>query len=180
MHLSARPPAAAPPEIGRHGAARQQDRGPAAAFEVAGGDIGTDRRKGLIQTGLQFMRFLPVGGFAAAASFFIYMALVWLGVATAPAKAIGFTCGAALSYHGNRRFTFRRVVSGRRAFVMFCLLYAATLLLNVSINEAGLYLLADRSALSLTAAWFVATGCSSLGNFIGMKLLVFRAAPTAV
>lgn len=139
------------------------------------GPIGPDRTA-LGLAAFQFVRFLPIGGGAAAVSYVVYMALVGLGLPTAPAKGAGFSCGAALSFFSNRRFTFAHAATSRRTVAYFCGLYAATLLFNVAVNEASLFLIGSKSAISLTSAWLIATGCSSLTNFLGMKLLVFRGA----
>jgi putative flippase GtrA len=124
--------------------------------------------------GSEFLRFLPVGGSAAAISLLIYAMLLAGGLHTAPAKAIGFTAGAAVSFVGNRSFTFRRDAKGRRSVFLFCALYVLSLIINISINEAVLYVLRERSVLSLATGWFVATACSASANFVGMKILVFR------
>ena len=150
-----------------------------AGFEHVSPVLGQTRSRpvqSLKKTAAEILRFLPVGGGAAATSFVIYATLVAIGLHTAPAKAVGFTTGAIFSFFGNRSFTFRREASGGRKIIVFILLYMITLIFNVSINELGLYLMGSRSLLNLVIAWTVATGCSSIANFIGMKFLVFRGA----
>ena len=137
-------------------------------------DSAPSRRQGLRLAVGEFLRFLPVGGSAATISLLAYSLLLTVGLHTVPAKAIGFAAGAGFSFFGNRRFSFRREAGGLDRIVLFCLLYLASLVLNVFINETVLHFLASRSVLSLAAGWLVATACSASANFIGMKLLVFR------
>ena len=131
-------------------------------------------QSGLRRTVGEFLRFLPVGGSAAIISLLAYSLLLTIGLHTMPAKAIGFSAGAAFSFFGNRRFSFRREAGGLHRIALFCLLYLGSLVLNVFINETVLHFLASRSVFSLAAGWFVATACSASANFVGMKLLVFR------
>lgn len=123
----------------------------------------------------QVSRFLSVGVLAAAVSYAAYVALVWIGLPTVASRAIGFVAGTVLSFHGNSRFTFSRNTRGSRALLLYCILYATTLGINVAVNELGLSLLGNKSLISLTAAWFVATACSSTLNFVGMRQLIFAA-----
>ncbi|MCH8275001.1 MAG: hypothetical protein IH851_09445 [Armatimonadetes bacterium] len=62
---------------------------------------------------------------------------------------------------------------GRRRFVRFCALYAATLAVNVAINSAALFLLGGGEP-ALAMAFLAATGASATLNFLGMKFLVFK------
>lgn len=121
----------------------------------------------------EFLRFLPIGGAAAVVSLFVYSLLLSGGLQTAPAKGLGFTAGAAVSFFGNRRFTFRQQPNVSARVGVFCILYLGSLSLNVTVNEIVLYLLVERTVPSLAAGWFVATAASASANFVGMKLLVF-------
>jgi putative flippase GtrA/NDP-sugar pyrophosphorylase family protein len=123
-------------------------------------------------------RFIPIGVAAVLVDFLAYTALIAVGIAASPAKAVSFIAGAFAAFLGNRYFTFRRR-SGRKGFALFWLVYACSLVLNVSVN-AGVMLILEglRSHAALLAAFIVATGVSAATNFIGMKLLVFRGGKT--
>jgi NDP-sugar pyrophosphorylase family protein/putative flippase GtrA len=125
----------------------------------------------------EMARFVPVGALAVALDLFVYGALTSIGVATGPAKATGFVSGAVLSFFGNRNFTFRRRTK-QMGVVLFALVYLASLLVNVAVNEGALALLGSTGPeLGATAraivAVLLATGASATVNFVGMKAMVF-------
>ena len=69
----------------------------------------------------------------------------------------------------NRTFVFRSTGVASKQVLPFALLYLTTLGLNLAVNAALLQL----GAVKLFA-WFMATGASTVANFLGMKLRVFR------
>ncbi len=117
-------------------------------------------------------RFLVVGATTVAIDLASYRLLMWVGLAVALAKGLGFIAGTVFAYHANRLWTFA-AQGGRRRFVRFCALYAATLAVNVAINSAALFLLGLGEP-ALAMAFLAATGASATLNFLGMKFLVFN------
>ena len=117
-------------------------------------------------------RFLVVGATTVAIDLASYRLLMWVGLAVALAKGLGFIAGTVFAYHANRLWTFA-AQGGRRRFVAFYALYAATLALNVAINSAALFLLGGGEP-ALAMAFLAATGASATLNFLGMKFLVFK------
>jgi putative flippase GtrA len=119
----------------------------------------------------QLLRFLVVGCGAVAIDFAVYFSLLrlWPSLDTAAAKVVSFVAGAIASFLLNRSVVFQVAEGTARQIVLFALLYLVTLSANAMVNEA---------VLSLTAvpvlAWFVATGVSTVANFLGMKFVVFR------
>ena len=129
----------------------------------------------LREHGAQLARFALVGGSAVALDFAVYFALVTFAplVPTSVAKAASFVAGAVLSFLLNRGFVFRSSQVASRQALPFALLYLVTLALNNGVNAALLSLHAAK-----LLAWFCATGASTMGNFVGMKFLVFRRTKT--
>lgn len=123
-------------------------------------------------------RFLLVGGSAVTIDFLVYFALVGLVpvLPVSAAKGISFVTGAVVAFFLNRSFVFRSAEAHdtSRQVVSFTLLYLTTLFLNSGMNALAL----QHGAPKLLA-WFLATGTSTVGNFIGMKLIVFRRRATA-
>nr|WP_301541448.1 GtrA family protein [Herbaspirillum rubrisubalbicans] len=120
-----------------------------------------------------------VGVLTVMVDFCTYRLLLWgsvLDVATA--KTIGFLTGTVFAYVANRLWTFRHTQSGG-SIPRFALLYACTLGINVCINSAVLRL-AGHSQAAIGAAFILATGCSAVLNFLGMKFFVFKPSAQSV
>lgn len=139
----------------------------------SGTDASTPDAGGLRGHGGEFLRFIVVGVGAVTVDFCVYFALVHLAPAVpiSVSKALSFIAGAALAFVLNRGFVFRsHARSASRQVLPFALLYLVSLGLNNSVNAA---LLSSLGA-SKPVAWFFATGASTVSNFLGMKLIVFR------
>ena len=100
------------------------------------------------------------------------------------AKTLSFLCGLMVTYHLNKRWTWRRRDRNDRRFVKFMLTYGISLLLNVGINTAMLFLLHEREVFApvphkYLMAFVVATGLCSGFNFLGQKFWIFRPAEAA-
>lgn len=127
----------------------------------------------------QVARFLVVGVAATLADALVYsglLATVWPGAHDA-AKGAAFVVGTLVSYTLNKRWTFGvRERSGRQAGAFFSL-YALSFGLNVGTNRAALELLTRVLAppVASTVAFVVATGASTVTNFLGQRYWVFRA-----
>lgn len=134
----------------------------------------------------QALRFVVAGLVATGSDALVYAGLLAsadspLRALAAPAglhapdlaKAASFMVGTAVSYLMNKRFTFKTSGFNGRELASFLTLYASTFLLNVGVNHAALLLL-GQAALARTAAFVIATGASTVANFIGTKLWVFR------
>lgn len=117
--------------------------------------------------------FLFVGLLTVVIDFCTYRLLLWSGVLdVATAKTIGFLTGTIFAYVANRMWTFRHTQSGG-SVPRFVLLYTCTLGINVCINSGVLHL-AGTNQLGIGAAFILATGCSAVLNFLGMKFFVFK------
>jgi putative flippase GtrA len=93
-----------------------------------------------------------------------------LGLSIHWSKAISYLAGVVVGFVLNKNWTFR---SSRRTWiepVSYLLLYAVTLGVNIGCNSLVLVWLADQTAL----AFLVATGVTTVLNFLGMRLVTFR------
>ncbi len=116
--------------------------------------------------------FLIIGSLSVAIDFCTYHAgLRFAQLDASFAKALGFIAGATFSYFANKRWTFGYPTARRGSAQRFIVLYGVTLAANVMINSIALDHLA-----SYRWAFVVATATSTILNFLGMKLLVFKTA----
>ena len=121
----------------------------------------------------QARRFLVVGTTTVLVDLASYSFCLWLAVPIDPAKGIGFVVGTIFAYVANRLWTFSARGGADRVF-RFAALYLSTLVVNVAVNAAMVWL-GGTAKPALAAAFVVATGLSACLNFLGMKFLVFRA-----
>lgn len=119
--------------------------------------------------------FLLVGCLAVLVDFCAYHACLAFAPQHAVfAKAFGFISGAMFSYVANKAWTFARPQSVPGCAERFVVLYGVTLAANVSVNSVALDYFAALPWAS-HIAFVLATGTSTVLNFFGLKLLVFRA-----
>jgi putative flippase GtrA len=118
-----------------------------------------------------FVRFAMVGAVATAVHFAILVALKelahWHPVA---ATLIGYAAGTLVSYTLNRAYTF----SVRPAFGVGMAKYLVVVLIGAGINALIVWALVSLHVQYMLAQC-VATGLVLIWNFLGAKLLVFRA-----
>lgn len=117
------------------------------------------------------MRFLGVGATTVLIDFVVYQSLHLAGVALTPAKSASFIVATVFAYLLNRSFTFA-ARGGRRPAILFVMLYACTLVVNVGVNALGLHLLPG-GHVHILAAFLIAQFVSSTINFVGMRSVVF-------
>ncbi|NBV42123.1 GtrA family protein [bacterium] len=114
----------------------------------------------------QFSRFFMLGCIAVSVDYSVYSLLFHL---TGPsvAKSMGFILGTAISYLGNRMWTFKVKGSSAQVF-RFLVLYSFSMSANVGVNHLSLW-----ATHHLLFSFLVATGLSMVINFIGQKFWVF-------
>jgi putative flippase GtrA len=102
----------------------------------------------------------------------VYSALATkITLAVSVAKAISYLAGVVVGFVLNKRWTFESSRQSWQEAVSYLSLYSVTLVINVAINYAVLRLLgADQRPV----AYFIATGVTTVLNFIGMRLVTFR------
>lgn len=116
------------------------------------------------------LRFAVVGVGAVLVDYLSYLALLAVGLPTAPAKGAAFLIGAGFAFAANGTFTFRARLTGQ-AFVRFAVVYAIGLAVNVGLNAAVLTVLDVRW--ERTAAFLVATAASASCNYVGLRRWAF-------
>ncbi len=94
-------------------------------------------------------------------------------------KSLSFMCGTFVTYNLNKIWTWRKRDKSNSRFVKFMLLYGTSLLINVSVNTFLLFLLHEYSYIidlpfKYLIAFAGATGTSSVINFTGQKVWVFK------
>jgi putative flippase GtrA len=116
----------------------------------------------------ELLVFLIVGSLTVLLDFLSYRSLLWTGwTGTGVAKASGFIIGTVFAYFANRAFTFGHRTHAPGSAWRFALLYAVSLGANVGVNALVLGLLAGM-AMAVQGAFLVATGVSTVLNFLGM------------
>ncbi|MEM9214758.1 MAG: GtrA family protein [Cyanobacteria bacterium P01_F01_bin.150] len=125
-------------------------------------------------TRTQLFRFLLTGGSTVLIDLLVYKTLLfWLPPSFA--KAISFLCGTAYAYQVNRTWTFSAGSANIRQALRFIAVYGTNLVVNVGVNAYMLSLLPTSLSFRINIAFLVSTSISALLNFLGMKLLVFKA-----
>jgi putative flippase GtrA len=122
---------------------------------------------------ISLKRFAVTGTLTVALDAIVYASLVKLGGPIDGAKALGLIAATIFAYFVNRFWAFNDAKAGSTRIVSFLSLYAAAIVLNVVVNRLSLHAL-GQSTWALIVSWFLATGSSSVFNYIGMRYVVFR------
>ena len=106
--------------------------------------------------------------------FLVYQMLLYTLVEqVALAKASGFAAGTLFSYYANKFWTFNKTTHIVGSVWRFGVLYASTLVLNISVNGIFLHFWGYANQ-SVMVAFTFATGISAVVNFLGMWSFVFK------
>lgn len=164
------------------------------------------RGMAIYQTSKQITKFIISGILAVFFDFAVYYALSNLiGNGTDDAfaslqwndvyKGIGFMSGTFVTYNLNKYWTWRTSDRNNKRLANFAVLYLVSFFVNILVNKWGLHVFNDDeiSVLYTTYeqvsnnliafktdklfAFILATGVSSVVNFVGQKLWVFKSAP---
>lgn len=122
---------------------------------------------------LSLRRFAVTGGLTVVLDAVVYASLIRLGVQIDGSKALGLIAATIFAYVVNRFWAFNDAKAGSARIVSFLSLYAAAIVLNVVVNSLSLHVL-GQSSWALIVSWFLATGSSSVFNYVGMRYFVFR------
>ena len=118
--------------------------------------------------------FIVVGALTVLVDLAVYRGLVLFDLLTTNrAKAAGFVVGMIFAYFSHKVWTFSHKSHKPGAVWRYVLLYASTLGVNVMVNAYAL-LAAGEFEHVILLAFLLATGTSTVLNFIGMKYFVFR------
>ena len=103
----------------------------------------------------------------------VYRGLVHNGLMIEVANGIAYLAGMTYGFFANKRLTFRNSSEvSIRMLVYYASLNTATLLVNVGVNSMALEILRGLPG-ALSIAFMVAIACSTVLNFLGLKLWVF-------
>jgi putative flippase GtrA len=129
------------------------------------------RRVAVLAAVTQFARFVLVGGLTTAAQYAVLVVLVELAKQDAVvSSAIGYLCGAALSYWMNRVWTFASTVSHAAAGSRFAVMVA----LGFCCNALAMLVLTRTGQLPYLVSQVVATVFTLVLNFSLARFWVFR------
>jgi putative flippase GtrA len=117
----------------------------------------------------QGSRFFIVGLCCAGVDLSVYR-VVSVVLPTGIAKLFGFVCGTCLSYIFNKLWTFKKEQQSGKELLQFAILYGGSMIANVATNHHMLTLTHENIMISFLAA----TGVSTVINFTGQRLWVFR------
>lgn len=116
----------------------------------------------------ELKRFLVAGLCAVGTDLGMYYLLLNF-LPTEISKAISFIIGTIIAYVINKYWTFEKHKKSYKEIIFFGILYSLTLGVNVMTNEIVL----DNTRFVILA-FLVATGFSTILNFIGQKFWVFK------
>lgn len=116
--------------------------------------------------------FFLVGVSSVAIDGAVYFFLTSLTALPSLSKGASFVIGASFSYIFNGRFTFDGRFS-RHSPIAFAALYVASLVINVGGNNVFLSVFSSFNY-SEILAFFVVTIITTIWNYMGMALWVFR------
>ena len=115
------------------------------------------------------LRFLVGGGTAVVVDFCIYRLLLLFSWNMDIAKMISFICGAGVGFIINKFWTFERKQFVIKEVLKYVALYTCTGVINAIVNRCTL------SIINIQIIGFlVATGVSTVLNFLGQKYVVFE------
>ena len=116
------------------------------------------------------VRFIVVGGMAVLLDGLFYMLLTKANYADPMwAKRISFGCGACWAFGMNKFYTFRK----KEIKASEPLLFASVYLTGWALNSWSHDFILERTSLKFVA-FLTATALSTINNYIGLKVIVFR------
>jgi putative flippase GtrA len=116
----------------------------------------------------EIMRFV-IAGFAAVSTDLVTYYIMLNFFKFDIAKMLSFFLGSIVAFMINKYWTFEKYKKSYKQIILFAILYITTLSVNVIINHFTLYFLEI-----VFLAFLIATGASTILNFLGQKFLVFK------
>jgi len=118
----------------------------------------------------QLWRFLLVGGVATLTQYLALMVLVeFAGNGPISSSALGYLCGAGVSYGLNRSWTFNSSAPHRKAMPRF----AAMVCLGFLLNDAAMFVLTKWAGVNYLFAQVGASAIVLLANYLMARSIVF-------
>jgi len=116
----------------------------------------------------ELKRFLIAGSSAVGTDFVTYFAMLNF-LYHDIAKILSFIMGTIVAFVVNKYWTFERYEKNYKQIFQFTILYSITLFVNVMVNR----LILDFAEFTFLA-FLIATGASTILNFVGQKWWVFK------
>ncbi|WP_418513906.1 GtrA family protein [Corallibacter sp.] len=116
----------------------------------------------------ELIRFIIAGVCAVATDLIVYYILLTF-LTHNISKGISFIAGTIVAYIINKFWTFEKKEKSYSEMMRFALLYGFSLSINILTNK----LVLDFTSIVLIA-FLIATGASTIVNFFGQKLWVFK------
>lgn len=117
-------------------------------------------------------RFIVVGCLSVAIDLLAYT--LFRGVMTAaPAKGLSYVLGMLFGFVCNKVWTFESDRRSASEPILYAVVYSVTLAVNILVNSACLTLLGENGRV---VAFLVATGLTTVLNYLGLRWLAFRTA----
>jgi putative flippase GtrA len=128
------------------------------------------------ETAKQVRRFIVIGVLSVLIDFTVYMLLTRLELSWDVSKGVSYVAGMVFGFIGNKLWTFESARRSPAEPVTYLMLYTTTLGVNVLVNRIVLLVLAGwlPSGWVKGLAFLVATGVTTILNFVGMKWITFR------
>lgn len=115
------------------------------------------------------MKFIVGGSSAVLTDFTTYYLMLYLGVYVAYAKCVSYILGAIVGFVINKIWTFESKKFKFEEVWKYVVLYLVSALANTLVNQFILYIVNVK-----IIAFLVATGFSTIMNFLGQKFIVFK------
>jgi putative flippase GtrA len=129
------------------------------------------------ETRRQLGRFLVIGTSCVLVDLTVYQILAArFDMPLYAAKGISYLAGVVVGFVGNKWWTFRSTRRSTAEPISYLALYLVTLAVNVGCNQA---MIAELRGLATAnqakwVAYLIATGVTTVLNFVGMRLFIFR------
>jgi putative flippase GtrA len=128
----------------------------------------------------EFLRYL-FSGFSAVGTDLLTYSFLLEPMGPSPAKTLSFIAATMVSYTLNKFWTFKQAEHSWREMFSFALLYSVSLIANVLVNKIALFIVhvhvPPLVQVEYQIAWLMATGTSTVLNYIGQKFWVFKKKP---
>lgn len=116
----------------------------------------------------EILKFCVGGGSAVLVDFLLYLFLK-NNTTVLISKCISYIAGAIVGFIINKLWTFESKKFKIEEIIKYIVLYLCSALINTLVNKGVILLFG-----SVVVAFFVATGISTVINFLGQKFIVFK------
>lgn len=133
-------------------------------------------REGTSRSRQQITRFLLVGGSSVVVDLACYNYLLGQ-FDPLTAKGISYLAGMLIGFVGNKLWTFESHRNSISEPAFYILVYGMTLLLNIGTNSLAFEMISAWSQSDQAGrfvAFLIATGVTTVVNFLGLKYIAFR------